>query len=79
MSAKVILRVTKGELTGKEFAYSGKEQIFIGRQEDCIIVLPDKSRIPLSLHAGDYAALCYGARFRKFEWDIFKRRKNRAA
>jgi hypothetical protein len=43
MPWKVILRVTKGELTGKEFTYSGKEQLFIGRQEDCAIVLPDKS------------------------------------
>ncbi|MDD4510809.1 MAG: protein kinase [Oscillospiraceae bacterium] len=43
MPSKVILRVTKGEFTGKEFTYSGKEQLFIGRQEDCAIVLPDKS------------------------------------
>lgn len=43
MPSKVILKVTKGELSGKEFTYSEKEQLFIGRQEDCAIVLPDKS------------------------------------
>ena len=43
MPSKVILKVTKGELSGKEFTYSEKEQLFVGRQEDCSIVLPDKS------------------------------------
>jgi serine/threonine-protein kinase len=43
MPAKVILKVTKGELSGEEFTYSEKEQLFVGRQEDCAIVLPDKS------------------------------------
>lgn len=43
MLSKVILKVTKGELAGKEFAYSKKEQLFIGRAEDCSIVFPDKS------------------------------------
>ncbi|MFA0814535.1 MAG: protein kinase [Anaerofustis sp.] len=43
MPSKVILKVTKGELSGKEFTYSEKEQLFVGRQEDCAIVLPDKS------------------------------------
>lgn len=43
MSSKVIFKVTKGELEGKEFIYDSKEQLFIGRQEDCSIVLPDKS------------------------------------
>ncbi|HBN85099.1 MAG TPA: hypothetical protein DDZ89_14795 [Clostridiales bacterium] len=43
MPSKIILKVTKGELSGKEFTYSKKEQLFVGRQEDCAIVLPDKS------------------------------------
>lgn len=43
MPSKVIFKVTKGELAGKEFIYDSKEQLFIGRQEDCSIVLPDKS------------------------------------
>ena len=43
MPSKVILKVTRGELSGKEFTYSEKEQLFVGRQEDCAIVLPDKS------------------------------------
>jgi len=43
MPAKVILKVTKGELADKEFTFDSKEQLFIGRQKDCSIVLPDKS------------------------------------
>lgn len=43
MPSKIILKVTKGELAEKEFIYDSKEQLFIGRQEDCSIVLPDKS------------------------------------
>jgi Zn finger protein HypA/HybF involved in hydrogenase expression len=43
MPSKIILKVTKGELAGKEFIYDSKEQLFIGRQDDCTIVLPDKS------------------------------------
>ena len=43
MPSKIILKITKGELAGKEFIYDDKEQLFIGRQEDCSIVLPDKS------------------------------------
>lgn len=43
MPSKVVIKVTKGVLSGKEFAYSGKEQLIVGRQEDCSIVLPDKS------------------------------------
>lgn len=43
MPSKIILKITKGELEGKEFIYDSKEQLFIGRQEDCSIVLPDKS------------------------------------
>lgn len=43
MPSKVILKVIKGEFKGKEFIYDSKEQLFIGRQEDCSIVLPDKT------------------------------------
>lgn len=43
MPSKIILKLSKGELAGKEFVYDSKEQLFIGRQEDCSIVLPDRS------------------------------------
>jgi hypothetical protein len=43
MPSKVLLKITRGELAGKEFIYDSKEQLIIGRQEDCSIVLPDKS------------------------------------
>lgn len=43
MPSKIVLSVTKGELLDKKFIYESKEQLFIGRQEDCSIVLPDRS------------------------------------
>lgn len=43
MDAKVILEITRGELAGKKYEYVGKERIFIGRQEDCGIVIPEKT------------------------------------
>ena len=43
MPSKVILKITKGENAGKEFVYDSKEQLIIGRNEDCSIVLPDKT------------------------------------
>ena len=43
MPSKVILKVKKGEQQGKEYVYDKKEQLLIGRQEDCAIVLTDKT------------------------------------
>ncbi len=43
MPSQIILKVTKGALEGKEFIYDSKEQLFVGRQEDCAIALPDKT------------------------------------
>lgn len=43
MASKIILKVTKGVLEGKEFTYDSKEQLFVGRQEDCAIVLPSET------------------------------------
>ena len=43
MSGKVIIEVTRGALAGKKYEYEGVEHIFVGRQEDCGIVLPEKT------------------------------------
>lgn len=43
MAGKVTLRVTKGTLTGQAFEYNDKTRIFIGRQEDCGIILPENT------------------------------------
>lgn len=40
MASKIIIKVTKGAPEGKEYIYDSKEQLFVGRQEDCAIVLP---------------------------------------
>ena len=41
MAGKVSIEITKGALTGKTFEYDEKTRIFIGRQEDCGIVMPE--------------------------------------
>ena len=43
MGGKVILEVTRGALAGQRFEYDEKTRIFIGRQEDCGIVLPEST------------------------------------
>lgn len=43
MSSKVILTVTRGEAKGKTYTYDGQERVLIGRQEDCAIVVPEKT------------------------------------
>lgn len=43
MAGKVSLEVTKGTLAGQTFTYEGKTRIFIGRQEDCGIVVPEST------------------------------------
>ena len=43
MSGIVTLEVTRGELAHKTFAYAEKARVFIGRQEDCGIVLPEST------------------------------------
>lgn len=43
MSGKVIIEITRGALAGKKYEYEGVEHIFVGRQEDCGIVLPEKT------------------------------------
>ena len=43
MSGKVIIEVTRGALAGKKYEYEGVEHIYVGRQDDCGIVLPEKT------------------------------------
>ena len=43
MSGKVILEVTKGALLGQKFEYEEMQRVYIGRQEDCGIVMPENT------------------------------------
>ncbi len=43
MAGKITFEVVKGALSGKKFEYEGKQRIFIGRQEDCGIVVPENT------------------------------------
>lgn len=43
MSGKVIIEVTRGALAGKKYEYESVEHIYVGRQDDCGIVLPEKT------------------------------------
>lgn len=43
MRGKVIIEVTRGALAGKKYEYEGVEHIYVGRQDDCGIVLPEKT------------------------------------
>ncbi|MDR3142033.1 MAG: protein kinase [Tannerellaceae bacterium] len=43
MPAKVILKVTKGQHSGKIFSFGQKESLVVGRQGDCNIVLPEEA------------------------------------
>lgn len=43
MAGKVSLEVIKGALAGQTFAYEEKTRIFVGRQEDCGIVVPEST------------------------------------
>ncbi len=43
MAGKITLKVTKGALAGQTFEYGEKTRIFIGRQEDCGIVMPEST------------------------------------
>jgi hypothetical protein len=51
---KIILKVTKGELAGKEFIYDSKEQLFIGRQ-GIVHCSARQIHIPLSLYVGGHS------------------------
>ena len=43
MAGKITLTVTKGELEGKTFEYEEPDRVYVGRQEDCGIVLPENT------------------------------------
>ena len=43
MAGKIIFKVTRGALAGQTFEYGEKTRIFIGRQEDCGIVVPENT------------------------------------
>lgn len=43
MPGKIIIKVNKGGLSGKEFVYMEKDSIILGRQADCNIVIPDNT------------------------------------
>lgn len=43
MKGKVELEIKNGSMAGKKYSYSETEHVFIGRQEDCAVVLPEKT------------------------------------
>ena len=43
MSSKVILKITKGEKEGQLFEYDSVSRVVIGRQQDCTIIVPEKT------------------------------------
>lgn len=43
MAGRIIFKVTRGALAGQTFEYAQKTRIFIGRQEDCGIVVPENT------------------------------------
>jgi serine/threonine-protein kinase len=43
MAGRIIFKVTRGALAGQTFEYGEKTRIFIGRQEDCGIVVPENT------------------------------------
>ena len=45
MADKITFEVTKGSLQGKKFDYEEKTRVFIGRQEDCGIVIPENKEV----------------------------------
>ncbi len=43
MAGKIIFEVTRGTLAGQTFEYGEKTRVFIGRQEDCGIVVSENA------------------------------------
>ena len=43
MKEKITIEIIKGEGAGQKFEYEDAERIFVGRQADCGIVLPEKT------------------------------------
>ena len=43
MNGKIIMEITEGEYAGRKYEYTETDRVFIGRQEDCGIVLPERT------------------------------------
>lgn len=43
MKEKIIIEIIKGESVGQKYEYEDAERVFVGRQSDCGIVLPEKT------------------------------------
>ena len=43
MKEKIVIEIIKGEGAGQKYEYEDAERIFVGRQADCGIVLPEKT------------------------------------
>ncbi|MDR1938813.1 MAG: FHA domain-containing protein, partial [Tannerellaceae bacterium] len=43
MPAKITVKITKGELSGKEFVFDQRESLVLGRHNDCPIQLPEST------------------------------------
>ncbi len=43
MAAKVTLTITRGDRAGERFEFTEQARVLIGRQEDCAIVVPEKT------------------------------------
>ena len=43
MKGKVELEILSGAAAGKTYTYTEQERVFIGRQEDCAVVIPEKT------------------------------------
>ena len=43
MAGKVIFEVTMGSLEGQTYIYEEADRVFVGRQEDCGVVLPERT------------------------------------
>ena len=43
MHGKIIVEITEGVQTGQKYEYTEANRVFIGRQDDCGIVLPEKT------------------------------------
>ena len=43
MKGKVELEILRGAGAGKTYTYTEQERVFIGRQEDCAVVIPEKT------------------------------------
>ena len=43
MKGKVLIEIVSGDKAGEKYEYTSQERVFIGRQEDCAIIVPEKT------------------------------------